>query len=111
MQGRDAVGEVAHMAIGAGILEDRAEDFRRLHLGRVTNDNLDPKRGGAGFHHCDVLRVAVAVDKELGRLRLGHPLRHGHRLGAGGRLVQQGGIGNLQTGQIADHGLKVQQRL
>ena len=51
-----------------------------------------------------------SMKKRLG-LRLGHPLRHGHRLGAGGCLVQQRGIGNLEPGQIADHGLEVQQRL
>ena len=71
-----------------------------------------PKGRGAGFDHLDVLRVAVSVDKEgAGRFDLAHTLRHGHRFGAGSGLVQQRRIGNLKPGQIADHGLIVQQRL
>ena len=38
-------------------------------------------------------------------------LGHRHRLGRCGRLVQQRGVGHVQPGQVADHGLEVQQRL
>ena len=79
-------------------------------LGRA-HDHLDLQRRGAGLHHGDVLRVAVLIHEERARLRLRHALRHGHRLGRRRRLVQKRGIGDLQPGQIADHGLEVQQRL
>ena len=102
--------EVAHMTIGAGILEDRAEHRFRIKLFRLVHNHLDPQRLGAGFHHGDVLRVAVAVDKEPLGLGLGHALRHGHGLGTGRGLVEQRRIGNLKPGQVADHGLEVQKR-
>ena len=34
-----------------------------------------------------------------------------HRLGGGGALVEQRGVGGRQPGQVADHGLEVEQRL
>ena len=34
-----------------------------------------------------------------------------HRLGGGGALVEQRGVGGGQPGQVADHGLEVEQRL
>ncbi len=105
------VGEIAHMPVGARILEDRAEDLAGIHRVGIADDHLDAQRRGAGLDHRDVLRMAVAVDEERRRLRLGDPLRHGHRLGAGGGLVEQRGIGDLEPGQVADHGLEVQQRL
>ena len=111
MQLGDVIGEVTHMAIGARILEQRTKDRFGVHLVGVANDHLDPQRFGAGFYHRDVLRVAVAVHKEGLCLRLGHALRHGHRFGAGGCLVQQRCVGDLQTGEIRNHRLEVQQRL
>ena len=58
------VGKVAHMAVGARVLEQRPEDSARVHLVRVADDHLDIQRGCAGLDHGDVLGVAIAVDKE-----------------------------------------------
>ncbi len=38
-------------------------------------------------------------------------MQHGHRLSRCRGLIEQRGVSNLQTGEIADHGLKVEQRL
>ncbi len=103
--------QVADMAERPRILKDRAEHLRRVQrLGRATDDP-DSQRRGAGFDHGDGLRVQVVADEERLGLRFRHAVRHRHRLGRGGRLVQQAGIGDGQAGQIGHHRLIVQQRL
>ena len=104
-------GEILHMAIGAGILEDRAKDRRSIDLFRVADDAVDAKRAGAGLDHGDGLRVTVPVDEERARLGPGAAFGHRHGFGRRRRLVQQAGIGNGQAGQVGDHCLVVQQRL
>ena len=104
-------GEILHMAIGAGILEDRAEDRRSVDLFWVADDAVDAQRAGAGLDHGNGLRVAVPVNEERARLGLGAAFGHGHGFGRRRRLVQQAGIGNGQAGQVGDHRLVVQQRL
>ena len=111
MQRSDIAAQIADMAIGAGILENRAKDLRRIQILGGTDDDLDPQRRGAGLDHRDGLRMQATVHKERPGLRLRLPLRHGHRLGRRCRLVQQAGIGDGQAGQIADHGLEIQQGL
>ncbi len=111
MQRSDVAGEIAHMAIGARILEDRAEDLCRVQIVRAAHDDLDPQRGRAGFQNRDVLGMTVFVHEEAGCLGLRDALRHRHRLGTCRCFVQQRGIGDFQTGQIGDHRLEIQQRL
>ena len=111
MQGCDLIAKVMHRAIGAGVLEQRTENgiwIKPLHR---AHQNSDAQRLGTGLHHGDGLRVAVFIDKE--RLGLGfcHPLGHRHGFGGGGCLVQKAGVGHRQAGQIADHGLIIQQSL
>ena len=38
-------------------------------------------------------------------------VEHVHGLGGGGALIEQGGIGDGQAGEVAHHGLEVEQRL
>ena len=103
--------EVADIAEGAGILEDRAEHLGRIAGARRALDDLDPQRRGARLDHGDGLRVQVVADEERLCLGLRGPLRHRHRLGGRGRLVQQARVRNRQPGQVRDHGLEVQKRL
>ena len=110
VQAHDVICEIAQMAVGAGILEDRAKHGVRIHLGHIANDDFDPKRCCAGLHDRDVLRVAILINEKRLGFRFRHTLRHGHGFGTGCGLIQQGCIGNLQPGQITDHGLIVQQR-
>ena len=37
-------------------------------------------------------------------------MEHGHRLGGGGRFVEQRGVGDVEAGQVGDHGLEIEQR-
>lgn len=38
------------------------------------------------------------------------PVAHHHRLGAGGGFVQERGVGDVESGQVRDHRLKIQER-
>ena len=51
------------------------------------------------------------IDEERFCLRLRGALGQRHRFGRGGRLVEQRGVGDVEPGEIADHGLEVEQRL
>ncbi|MPL94939.1 hypothetical protein SDC9_41102 [bioreactor metagenome] len=107
----DQVGEVADMAMGARILEDRAEDLvgdQRLGL---APDDLDTQGQRPGLDHADRLRMQVHVDEEGARLRFRRALGHGHRLGRRRRLVKQRGVRHRQAGEIRHHRLVVQKRL
>ena len=101
------------MAVGAGILEDRAKDGTCVQRIRISDLHLDAQRRGAGFDDRDGLRMAVAVDKEGCVIGLGPAAALGHRHGfrRSGGLIQQGRVGHIEPGQVADHGLEVQQRL
>ena len=111
MQRCNVFGEITYMAIRAGILKNRTKYRRRVHLVGIANNHVDAQRCRSGLHHCNILWMAITVYKKRFCLRLRHPLRHGHCFGTGCCLVQQGRIGNLKPRQIADHGLKIQQRL
>ena len=111
VQTLDMPGDIAQMPVGPRILEKRAKDLRGVHVVGIADDHLDAERCGARPDHRDILRMTRLIDEERALFRLGHALCHGHRLGTGGGLVQQGGIGDVETGQIANHGLEIQQRL
>ena len=76
--------------------------------GAVTSngDELDPQRLGAGLQHRQRLRVGVGVDEEPGRRGPAGPPAQRHRLGRGGRLVEQAGAGDRQAGEVGDDGLE-----
>ena len=111
MQSRNLIGEIDHIAIGAGILENRAKDLLGHQRCGRTHLDLDPQGQSPGADHRNRLRMAVFIDKEGARLGFCHPLGHGHRLGRRRRLIQKARVGHRQAGQIADHGLEVQQSL
>ena len=60
--------EVTHMAVCAGVLEQRAKHFACIHLIWVADNHFYAERFRAGLHHCNVLRMTVAVYKESLRL-------------------------------------------
>ena len=55
--------------------------------------------------------MQVGPDRDPVGFRARDAMRHRHRLGRRGRLVQQRGIGDLHPRQVADQGLEDQQRL
>ncbi|ENO95722.1 putative metal-dependent RNase [Thauera phenylacetica B4P] len=112
VRGGDDGGVVGHLAGARRVLQQHAEDLVRGEFGRgVADDDLEAERLGAGAHHLDGLRVAVARDEEGLGLALRQALAEGHGLGRGGGLVEQRGVGDLQAGEVGDHGLEVEQRL
>ncbi len=86
-------------------------DLRRDAVAEVGDDDLDAGRLGAGLDHGDGLRQRVRVDQEQTLLVPAHAPGQRHGLGGCGALVQQGGAGGGQAGQVGDHRLEVQQGL
>ena len=54
--------------------------------------------------------MAILGDEEGVALLLADVPAHSHRLGGGGGFVEQRGVRQRKAGQLADHGLKIQQR-
>ncbi len=112
MEPGDHVGEVVGRALDAWILKDRAEHRGGVEIGEgIADDDPPAERLGPGLQHRDGLRQALRVDEEGVGFGGGDPARHAHRLGGGGRLVEQRGVGDVEPGQVADAGLEVEQGL
>ena len=93
LDGGDRAGKVDDFASFVGILEQRAEHFLlRGLLGRAQHQ-FETEEAGARPQHIDGLRQAAGIDEETPALRPGDAPRHRHRLGCGGGLVEQRGIG------------------
>ena len=108
----DGRTEITDFTIGSRILENGAEHIGRFQIGvRIADDQLPAERLGTGAQHSDGLRVAVFINEEFTGFRFRNTLGDRHSLGSRGTFVQQRGVGNIQAGQFADHGLEVQQRL
>ncbi len=103
---------VEDVAIGVGILHQHAKGGgAKVIAVMVAHDDVNAQRFGAGLHHGNGLRMALLGNEEgvgFGFARL-VALAQGHRFGSGCAFVQQGGVGNFQAGQVADHGLEVEQ--
>ena len=113
MHRRDQLGIIEDRAVGRRILQQRAEAGGvGIELGRVAHDHVDALRHRARADDVDRLRMAVARDEKLvRRVAAAHRVQQGHRLGRGGRLVQQRGIRDVEPGQVGHHGLEIEQRL
>ncbi len=113
MHGGGQRREVTDHAECVGVLHEHGgQAFFAIRLpgGEVHHLDTDAQRAHARAHHGDAVRVALIRDDHAVRARdLGH--REAERLGAGGALIEQGGIGHVQPGEVGDHGLEVQQRL
>jgi hypothetical protein len=113
--GSGVLGQLARVedpARGAGVLQQHAAQLAGRHaVSQVCHDHLDAHRLGAGADHLDGLGQRVAVDDEgTGRLTVRAAYER-HRLGDGCALVEEAGVGGRQPGQVADHGLEVDQCL
>lgn len=111
VQARDQAGEIMHVTVRAGILEDCAEDVDRIEIGEgIADDDVPAERLGAGADEGDGLRMAVGIDEEGPGVRLGDALGDRHAFGGSGCLVEQRGVGDIEAGEVADHRLVVQER-
>ena len=88
------------------VLRDRVQPF----LAGVDQLDRDVQRRGAGLDHGNGLRVAVAGHDAHIAFGFDAAPRQRHGLGRGRGLVQHGGVGHRHGGQVADHGLEVDQR-
>ncbi len=86
------------------------------HIGLVEvsqgiADHEGPAKGlGTGAHHRERLGMHLLVDEERLRLHLRVALGQCHRFRRGGRFIEQRGVGDVEPGEVADHGLEVEQR-
>lgn len=102
--------EVPDPAARARVLHEHAEAVGQLG-GEVALDQLDAERLGAGGEHGLGLRQGVGVDDEHVGGCLAGAAGQGHRLGDGGGLVEQGGAGDVEGGQVGHDRLEVEQGL
>jgi hypothetical protein len=109
--------EVRKPAVGVGILQHDAEDVGgQLHVLRSPHPQREAERFRPQPQDVQHLWQASFADQQH-RARRGSTLLGGdalhqrHRLGRGGRLVQQRRIRHLHPRQVAHHRLEVDQRL
>ena len=105
--------EVAHPAVGGGILHEAADGLGvEGELVGVGHHGLDAARLGAGADHLDGLRMAAGVDQED---RMIPPVlrvqRHRHRLGRRGPLVEERRGRDREPGEVGGRGLEGEERL
>ena len=112
VRGGHQLGPVDRRTAGAGQLRDHPEEVAvGQACAKVGGDDLDAKRLGAGGQDRGGLAVHVGVDGQPVRRPAHRPVHQRHRLGGGGALVEHRGVGDLESGQVGDHRLEVQQRL
>ncbi len=105
-------GVVGQFAVTRRVLKQHAEEIAVAlqFLSRVGNNHVDAQVPSAGLHDIDGLGQHRVVDQESLAFRFAiAPVQHGHGLGGRRGLVEQGGVGDFHSGQVADHLLKVQQ--
>jgi hypothetical protein len=104
-----SLGEVADGAGGAGLGTHDAEDvFADEALCEVSDGDAEVHGLGPGADDGDGLRMEFGVEDD------GCPLLHGStheqdRLGDGGGLIEQRGVGDVEAGEVLDDLLEVQQ--
>ena len=103
---------VEDAAGGAGVLHQHAGQLAvGQPVGEVGDDDVDAHGLGAGADHVDGLRERVGVDDErAGGLAVAAAYER-HGLGGRGALVEQRRVGGRQPGEVADHGLEVDEGL
>ncbi len=103
---------VVHFTGGAHLLQQHAEHILVIqHFVRIIHDHVEAEGFGAGAHHIQGLGMNVSRHEEaVSPLQLADTFGHRHRFGSGGGFVQQGGRGDIQSGQIQRHLLEVEQR-
>ena len=115
MDALDQRRRVADGAEGIRVLQVGTEHRRRIEvLVRIADNDRHAEPFGAGADHGDHLRMAPGIDEEGRRLAafcIGCGAMHQrHGLARGGRLVEQRGIGDRHSGEVADHRLEIHDR-
>ena len=114
LAGGGEVAQVVDSPAFTGILEEDADQFLARGgevetTGRI-DDHLDPERLGPGADDIDGLGKTGVADEKLLPFHP-RPCGEGHRLGRGGRFIEERGIRHGQGGELADEGLIVEESL
>ena len=110
MQVIDQRTQIANLAMGVGILQQRAEHLVLFQVIHRVDDQLETETFGTGLHHGNGLRMTVFIDEEQIASGLGDTLGQGHRFRCRRGFVQQRGVGQLQAGEVDGQLLEIQQR-
>ena len=112
--GRDQRRVVAHLAARS---RGTAPARRRCRSGEVGRRRASPTTTSMPSGTARVRTTSMVWGWQSASTRNTRPglggeaPAHGHGLGRGGALVEQRGVGQLHAGEVADHGLEVEQRL
>ena len=109
MSAGDKFFQVANRAVGGWVLKEGREDRFGGEVFGGAGQNLDPKRLGAGLKNSEGLGVDMVGDKN--RIAALDVVAKRHRLGGGGGLIEQGGVGNLHPGEVTNHRLEIEKCL
>ena len=114
----DLVGRglpIGQSAAAGGVLVDGGKvvvlrDCVLPFLAGVDQLDRDVQRRGAGLDHGNGLRVAVASHDAHIAFGFDAAPRQRHGLSRGGGFIEHRGVRHRHAGQVADHGLEVDQR-
>ena len=101
--------QITDRTVGGGVLEEGSKNRLLRALLRGTSQNPDAKWLGTGLQNGESLRMDMVRHED--RVTAFDVLAKGHGLCGGSGFVEQGGVGNLHPGQVANHRLEIQERL
>src|SRR5438093_3593943 len=112
LQPRDRLAKIADVAERARVLNNCPENYPRINvLHRIADGNPPTQGFGSGLQNGESLRMAIPIGKKDSSPQLRNSFRHGHRFCRSRGFVEERGIGDVQRGEIRDHGLEIEQRL
>ena len=102
---------VAHVAVGARVLQEHRERIRVGARVRGADVDGDAERRGARAHDVDRLREDIVGDEEPAARRIPRAQRERHRFRGGRAFVEHRRVRDVHAGEIAHHRLEVDERL
>ena len=102
--------KVAHHTTHAGVLQQHGKAVLRQCIFPAANLDRDAQGLGAGLDDFQRLGQHININQQGGRFRLAYAQRQRHGLGCRRGFVQHGSIGHGHAGEVAYHGLKIDQR-
>ena len=112
MDPRDGGSRIRDGAIRCRILKEAAAEPSFGNLIDSSDNQFNAKRFGSRAEQRDGLGMTLLRDKKPRRPPMTLEIvAHCHGLRCGCRLIKHRGIGNRHAGKVADHRLKIHQRL
>ncbi|MCY1417733.1 hypothetical protein D9M71_332740 [compost metagenome] len=109
MQLRDQRPQVADLAVGVGVLQQSPEYLVIAEVIHSIDDQFEAESFGAGLQHREGLWMAMLIGKEHVAFRLGHAFGQGHGFSGCSSFIEQGGVSQVQAGEVDNHLLEIQQ--